>query len=731
MTIRCILAPALFATFLLALSGCSSAPETPDSDPSLPPVAGVDGVGDGGEEGGEAAANPVADGGEAAAEPVADPAPIQEPVSEPPAAAGPEPDGRRYLLDRVGKTAIVQLYADGFDDLSLDDKLLAYYLSQAAVAGRDIFLDQRFEYTLALRWILESLYLVRFELDPTTRAEIERYCKLFWVHSGIHDNLTTKKRLLGLTWEQFRTACDAAAAQGHSLGANDIKPLRDLRQAFDVMTDATTFVSVTDKSTEAGNDPVAASCNNLYVNVTSADLENFEEQNGLNSRLVRIGEELVEEVYRAGDGVRFAPGRYAEQIGAINEYLRHALPHAPLPTRKALQKLIRYNETGKLSDWREFNIAWVQDNDSNIDFILGFVEVYLDARGIKGAWEAVVSYRDEAKTKAIAELAVEAPWFEERMPWDERFKKPDVKGISARAINVVMETGDSGPITPIGINLPNEADVRENYGSKSVNLANVVATYDLVKAAGSLGEFSFSSEEVARARRYAAAMDDLHTNLHEVVGHASGQVMPEIKNPAQRLGLYYSTLEEGRADLVGLYWIADQKMRDLGLVESDDAVLAKYEAYCRNALVQLRRVPLGERVEEDHMRNRQLIVLWLLDNDGGVAVKRRNGKTFYVVESAEKFRQKCGELLAEIMRIKAEGDFVAGKALVERYGIKVDKKLHEEVLARIERLDLPSVTGFVQPELRLKRNSNGRVTDVEVFHCQDLADQMLRWSGRR
>ncbi len=640
-------------------------------------------------------------------------------------------DGRRYLLDRVDQTQIVQLYADGFERLSLRDKQLAYHLSQAAVAGRDIFLDQRFEYTLALRWILESMYLVRYDLPTNVRVEIERYCKLFWVHSGIHDNLTTQKRLLNLTWDEFRIACEAADAAGHALGANEIKPLRDLRHAFTVMTDPTTYVSVTDKSTEGGNDPVAASCNNLYVDVTSADLEGFEEQNGLNSRLVKANGMLEEQVYRAGDGRHHAPGRYSPQLAAVNEHLRHALAVAPLPTRKALQHLIRYNETGLIEDWRQFNIAWVQDTDSVVDFILGFVEVYMDARGIKGSWEAVVSYRDEAKTRAIAELAEEASWFEARMPWDERFKKADVKGISARAINVIMETGDSGPITPIGINLPNEADIRQDYGSKSVNLANVVATYDLVASAGTVSEFAFTPEEADRARRYGSAMDDMHTNLHEVVGHASGQVLPEVENPAQLLGLYYSTLEEARADLVGLYWIADPKLKSMGLVPNDDAVLAKYEAYSRNALVQLRRVPKGHRIEEDHMRNRQLVVLWLLANDGGVHVERRDGKTFYVVDSAEQYRKKCGELLAEIMRIKAEGDFKAGKALVETFGTKVDPALHDEVLARIESLNLASVTGFVQPELRLVTTPGGRVLDVEVFHCQDLADQMLRWSGRR
>jgi dipeptidyl-peptidase III len=639
--------------------------------------------------------------------------------------------GRQYQLDRVDNTVIVQLYADGFEALSHNDKMLAYHLSQAAIAGRDIYLDQRFEFAVGLRWVLESLWLVRDELPADVKEEVTRYCKLFWVHSGIHDNLSTKKVPLRLTLKQFADACAIAMQKGHKMTAEELEPMRNLEHAWQIMTDPTTFVSVTDKSTEHGNDPIAASCNNLYVNITSADLEGFEEQNGLNSRLVKKDGKLIEEVYRCGDGKSIPPGRYAKEIAAINVELRKALPYAPEPTKKAITKLIRYNETGSLDDWREFNIAWVQDNDSTIDFILGFIEVYLDARGMKGSWESVISFRDEIKTRNIAKLAVEAPWFEARMPWEEKFKKSDVKGISARAISVVAETGDSGPITPIGINLPNEADVRQQYGSKSVNLANIVETYNFVKASGSLGEFSFSKEEEARARLYASAMDDMHTNLHEVVGHASGQLMPEIKNPAQRLGLFYSTLEEGRADLVGLYWIADQKMKDLGFVPNDEAVLAKYEAYARNALVQLRRVPLGERVEEDHMRNRQLIVLWLLDNDSGVSVRKKDGKTFYVVDSAEKFRAGCGKLLAEIMRIKAEGDFKAGKALVEKYGVNIEPTLHQEVIERIEKLNLPSVTGFVQPELRLVRDANGKATDVTVVHCMDLADQMLRWSGRK
>lgn len=653
---------------------------------------------------------------------------------------------RQYELGRVDTSAIVQLYADGFEQLSLRDKILCYHLTEAAIAGRDIAIDQRFAYNLQIRNVLESLWLVREKLPADVRQEVERYTQLFWIHNGIHNNLTTKKELLRLTKAQFDDALAVARRAGRflalidhddsggiieSLGMADRsgQAVVDPDMIFAICTDPHTYVSCTDKSPEGGADPIAASCNNLYVNCTSADLADFDEQHGLDSRLVKTADgKLEEQVYRCGDGKQIPPGLYATQIAAVNAHLRAALPFAPPPTQKALELLIRYNETGDLQDWRAFNIAWVQDRDSVVDFALGFIEVYLDVRGTKGAWQAVISFRNEAKTHEIAALAKETQWFEDRMPWEARFKKQQVKGISARAISVITETGDCGPITPIGVNLPNEADIREQYGSKSVNLSNVVEAYDKTTGKGAAKEFAFTPAEAARAEQYAAAMDDVHTNLHEVVGHASGQVLGG-KEPSEALGAYYSTLEEARADLVGLYWIADPKLQQMGLVPNDDAALAKYEAYSRNALLQLRRVPAGGKIEEDHMRNRQLIVHWLLQNDGGIAVEHQDGKTYYHVTSAAAYRDGCGRLLAEVMRIKATGDFAAGRDLVETYGTKVDPALREEVVERIKSLHLPSVTGFVQPELKAVTDASGSITDVQVYYPRDLADQMLRWSG--
>ncbi|MBI5851748.1 MAG: peptidase M49 [Planctomycetes bacterium] len=634
---------------------------------------------------------------------------------------------RKVLLERVDDTAIAQLWADGFAQLTPRDRALCYHLAQAAIAGRDIFLDQRFAYALEIRDVLEELFVHAAALEPAAAAELARYTKLFWVHGGIHHNLSTRKLPFHLSLDGFL----AAAARARQDGAKLPDDAR-LRVLFDVMTNERTFESVTSKATDDGADPVRDSANNLYVGVTSADLERFEERHPLNSRVVKQADgTLVEEVYRMGDpSSGIPPGRYATEIARIVGHLRDALAVAPPATKIALEKLIRFYATGDFADWHAYGVAWVADTRSVVDNVNGFVEVYLDARGRKGAWEAVVSFVDVARTAAIERLAQQAQWFENRMPWDEEFKKPNVRGITARAISVVTETGDSGPITPIGINLPNEEDIRQQHGSKSVNLSNVVEAYAAISGATSVEEFGFDDAEKARARRWQG-IDDVHTNLHEVVGHASGKVRKEVIDPARILGTYYSTLEEARADLVGLYWIADPKLVELGLVASEDAALAQYEQFTRNVLVQLRRVPRGGRIEEDHMRNRQLIVHWLIANTDAVTVVRRDGKTWYRVPDVARFRAGCGKLLAEVMRIKATGDFKAGKALVEGYGVKVDPTLHGEVLARLERLGLPSVTGFVMPELLPIRDASGAVVDAEIRHGMDLADQMLRWSGRR
>jgi dipeptidyl-peptidase-3 len=437
---------------------------------------------------------------------------------------------------------------------------------------------------------------------------------------------------------------------------------------------------------------------------------------------------IVEEVYRVG-------GRYGSQIAAIVQHLEAAIPFATEPMAKALAALVKFYKTGETADREAYDIAWVQDKASPVDTINGFIEVYLDARGIKGGWEGLVFYVNREKTTEIQKLAQNAQWFEDHMPWDPKYRKQGVQGITANAIDVVIETGDSGPVTPVGINLPNDQAIRERYGSKSVSLSNVNEAYDKSTLPEFRSEFSWTPEEVARAKKWNAVAGDLTTNMHEVIGHASGKVEERLKgNPQAAIKEHFSALEEARADLVALYFLPDPKLVELGLIaksDRDDIVRAEYEAYTRNALVQLRRVRQGTQIEEDHMRNRQMIVGWLMANTKAIDVRTRDGKTYYVMTDPVAYRDGVGKLLAEVQRIKAEGDYAAAKQLFERYGVHFDPKLRDEVVARVDTLHLPSYTGFVMPKLEAVRNgaTPDAVADVKISYPQDLTAQMLEFSA--
>jgi dipeptidyl-peptidase-3 len=374
----------------------------------------------------------------------------------------------------------------------------------------------------------------------------------------------------------------------------------------------------------------------------------------------------------------------------------------------------------------------VQDKASPVDTMNGFIEVYLDARGIKGGWEALVFYVNREKTSEIQKIAANAQWFEDRMPWDPKFRKQGVKGITANAIDVVIETGDSGPITPVGINLPNDQQIREHYGSKSVSLSNVNEAYDKSTLPEFRSEFSWTPEEVKRAEKWNALASELTTNMHEVIGHASGRVEERLNGkPQSVLKEQYSALEEARADLVALYFLPDPKLVEIGLLQKtdqDEVVRAEYESYTRNALVQLRRVRQGSQLEEDHMRNRQMIVGWLMANTKAIEVRTRDGKTYYSMADPAAFREGVARLLAEVQRIKSGGDYAAAKALFEKYGVHFDPKLRDEVVARVEKLHLPSYTGFVMPRLEPVKNGD-TITDVNISYPQDLTTQMLEYSA--
>jgi dipeptidyl-peptidase III len=641
---------------------------------------------------------------------------------------------RRYFLEQIDDAAVVQYYADGFDALPVDQKILAWHLYQAALAGRDIFYDQRYRHALEMREILEEILTHHPAGQPgapasPVLAEIRRYAKLFWINSGPHGSISARKFILKSTPADLTEAAVEAARHGATFPCRPGETIAALITRlsgpfFDPDVDA----MVTSKTPDGGRDILAASANNLYDGVTMADLDGFRERYGLNSRLVKRDGVLIEEVYRTN-------GRYGADLGRVVDHLRSALPYAPAPTRRALEALIRFYESGEDNDRVAYDIAWVEDATSAVDTVNGFVETYLDARGVKGAWEALVCYVNAEKTTSLERLAAEAAWFEARLPIDPEWRREDVVGVTARAIDVVVETGEAGPMTAIGINLPNDQAIRERYGSKSVSLANINEAYEASLPPSYRREFCWSEEEVARAERWGALASEVTTAIHEVLGHGSGRVADHLEGqPQLALKEQYSAIEEARADLVALYFVADPRIAEIGMVPAADQaeiVQTEYEGYARNVLVQLRRVREGTTLEEDHMRNRQMIVHWLLANTDALQVQRRDDKTYYVLVDVEAFRTGAGRLLRDVQRIKSEGDYEAARALFEAYGVHVHPALRDEVVRRVDALNLPSYTGFVQPRLRPVTDEMGHVMDVHIEYPEDLEAQMLEYSGKR
>jgi len=645
-----------------------------------------------------------------------------------PRSPNPDPSTRKYLLERVDDAAVVQLYADGFNALPLREKTLIWHLYQAALAGRDIYIDQKHRSALEMRGILDQIVAHPQGIDPATFAEIQRYTKYFWINNGPYNNLTARKFVLKTTPEAFAAAAKAAQGAGATFSTPNGETLDAMLQRLQPMFfDPNVDPSVTTKAPPPGKDILTGSANNLYAGgVTMNDVKGFTEKYGLNARLVKENGKLTEEVYKID-------GRYSKEISAVVQHLQDAIPFATEPMQNALRALIQWYRTGEQSDREKFDIAWVADKASPVDTINGFIEVYLDPRGIKGSWEAVVFSVDPEKTKTIKTIGDNAQWFEDHMPYDAKYRKADVKGIIANAIDVIVETGDSGPVTPVGINLPNDQRIREQYGSKSVSLSNVVEAYDRSTPGTMRGEFSWTPEEAARGMKYGSVADVLHTDMHEVIGHASGQQAPGLKGtPQQALKEHFSALEEGRADLVGLYFLADPKLVELGVIpaaDQNDLVLSEYEGYTRNALVQLRRIREGATIAEDHMRNRQMIVRWLMANTKAIEQRTRDGKTYLTMVDAKAFREGVGRLLTEVQRIKSEGDYAAAAKLFDTYGVHFEPKLRDEVVARVDKLNLPSYSGFVMPKLEPVTGADGKITDVKISYPQDLTTQMLEYDG--
>jgi dipeptidyl-peptidase-3 len=635
-------------------------------------------------------------------------------------------------IDRFADVQVLRYKVPGFDQLSLHEKKLAYFLSQAALAGRDIIFDQNYEFNLRIRKLLATV-VDSYSGDRSGDDYINLldYAKRVWFANGIHHHYSTDKMLPDFTPE--------ALAEMVSLSDVSRLPLDEGQTVNELLAQLRAPIFDPNMAAKKVNldpdiDQLAGSATNYYRDVTATEAGEFYAARidadparpvswGLNSQLVKIDGELVERTWKVG-------GMYSAAIEQIVFWLEKAATVAENPLQQAwIEKLVRYYKSGDLKDYDDYNIAWVADTESRVDAINGFTEVYGDPLGYRGAWESVVSIRDLDATQRISTIGSQAQWFEDNSPIMDEHKKENVVGISAKVITVVMEGGDAAPSTPIGINLPNANWIRKEHGSKSVTLGNIMESYETASAAsGLLDEFSYSDEEKERNREYVALESLLHTDMHEVIGHASGQINPGVGTPKETLKTYSSTLEEARADLVALYFFRDAKLVELGLMPSLDVGKTAYDVYIRNGLqLQLRRVKLGDDIEQAHMRNRQLVAAWVYERgqaDEVIARIVENGKTYFVVNDYDALRMLFGDLLREIQRIKSEGDFDAAQTLVETYGVKVDTAMHQEVLERVEPLNIAAYSGFMQPRL-VPVEENGEIIDVLIEYPDSFPEQML------
>ena len=639
-----------------------------------------------------------------------------------------------YEVDKFADLQILRYQVPGFESLTLNQKQLLYHLSQAAIMGRDILFDQNCRYNLAVRRTLEAI-TENYKGDRSSAdyKAMEVYLKRVWFSNGIHHHYGEEKFVPGFSEEFF-----VSAVKG--LDPNAV-PVRDGQTVDQFLAELVPVIfdpSVLSKRTVQSGDQdlILASANNYYGGgITQHEVEAFYDKMkdpkdetpisyGLNSRLVKEDGKIVEKVWKVG-------ALYTQAIEKIVAELQLAVPFAENENqKKVIETLISYYKTGDLKEFDAYAVLWVKDTVSEVDFINGFTETYGDPLGMKASWESTVNFVNKEATKRTIVISNNAQWFEDNSPVDSRFKKKEVKGVSAKVITVAMLGGDCYPATPIGINLPNADWIRKDHGSKSVTIENITEAYDKAsQGSGFNEEFVWSDKEREAIKTYGFLTDNLHTDLHECLGHGSGQLLPGVASDA--LKAYSSTLEETRADLFGLYYIADPKLVELGLVPDAEAYKAEYYKYIMNGLMsQLVRIELGKSVEEAHMRNRQLIAKWAFEQgkaDNVIELKKKEGKTYVVVNDYAKLRELFGKLLAEVQRIKSEGDFAAGKKLVEDYAVKVDPELHAEVLKRYAALNLAPYKGFVNPVMKLVKNEKGEVTDVTLDYTEGYTQQMMRY----
>ncbi len=640
-------------------------------------------------------------------------------------------DNFKYQNEKFADLGILRYKVPGFNELSLNKKKLVYYLYQAALSGRDIIYDQNYKYNLTVRRTLEAIvdsYNGNREENDWDNFIV--YTKRVWFSNGIHHHYSNKKMFPEISKKYFSSLVKNSNAKllplsGKESVATFVKKITNIIFNPKVAPVMVTF--------DAHVDVIKNSAVNFYEGVTQKEVENYYKRvidksdpqpisYGLNSKMMKVNGKIVEKKWMVG-------GMYSPAIEKMVSWIEKAADVAENELQKnTLLKLAEYYKTGDLKVFDEYNKLWVKDTKSRVDAVNGYIEVYSDPLGYRGYYESVVSIKDLKATKRIKAIGDNAQWFEDNSTIPDKYKKKEVKGISAKVITVVVESGGTSPSGPIGINLPNAPWIRKHYGSKSVNLGNIVHAYNKSGSKESLKEFAYTPEEVDLAIKYGALTSDLKTDMHEVIGHASGQLAPGIDPPKQTLKNYASTIEEARADLVALYYLPDKKLVDIGVSPNEDAYKAGYNSYIKNGLLlQLRRIKPGENIEEAHMRNRQMVAGWVYEmgkKDNVIEKKVKNEKTYFVINDYQKLRTLFGNLLKEMQRISSEGDFEGAKNLVETYGVKVDKDLHKEVLKRYRKLNLAPYHGFINPLLKPVRK-DGKITDVKIEYPVDFTKQML------
>ena len=639
----------------------------------------------------------------------------------------------KWQADRFGDIRVLRYQVPGFEELPLQTKELLFYLYKAALSGRDMTWDQNNKYNLTIRHTLEAI-IADYSGDRSSEefTKFNEYTKRVWFSNGIHHHYMSGKILPEFSLDTFATLVKSVADNGKLPLEKDQTAEQLLSLLTPVMFDPAIASKMVDQS--AGIDNVVASAVNYYEGVTEQEVIDFYKNKtnvddkrpvswGLNSKLVKKDGQVMEQVWKLG-------GMYDKAISKIVHWLDKAAVVAENEQqRKAISLLAKFYRSGELKDFDDYSIEWVKDINSDVDVVNGFIEVYDDPLAYRGSFESVVSVKDHQATKMIAAIASQAQWFEDNSPLIDAHKKKSVKGITGKAITVVVESGDASPSTPIGINLPNANWIRAEHGSKSVSLTNIVDAYDNVRG-GSLAEFAWDEAELNRGKEFGPLSSHLHTDLHEVIGHASGQINPGVGTPKETLKQYSSALEEGRADLVALYYLMDEKLVEMGAMPSLEVGKASYDQYIRNGMMlQLRRLKEGEVIEEAHMRNRQLIASWAFEKgaqDKVIEKRVRDGKSYFIINDYMKLRTLFGDLLRELQRIKSEGDFAAGQALIENYAVQVDTKIHQEVLERYKKLDLAPYSGFVNPKLEAVYQGD-KIIDVTISYPDNFQQQMMEY----